>query len=360
VFAIMSSAWSPDGPLSFYKACSVGLAYMVAFLGAWSYGTNVKRVRSLADVHVDMLWLVFPLALFWYFAGMPNAVLAGRLESIFENPNAIGVWCSMGLPLAAAFGLTHPVRWRRRACWFLLVTGLVAGLLSGSRGGVMGAFLGFGLYAGMRWRRWTLVLTAAAAVAGVFLVLFGVDVLSHSSTLQTLVRPESLEGLSDRRYWWTIGMLIAKQKPYLGHGFGIGESLFVSYGLDTSQGVFPYTIHNSYLETWMELGLLGVGLLVGCQLWTVYLGLRTYRRDPDGELGLLALALTCSAVAVSAHAFVEGILLGTGNPWMVPYWVTLALVARLHRIQRDEATARQRALARQPVVPRWGPLPTTQ
>lgn len=340
--AASSSAWSPHPSISFAKAGSVGLAFVVAYVGMWSHCTRVDRVQSVADVHADMLWIVFPLGLLAWLLPIPGKLMAGRLTSIFENPNALGVWCSMGLPLCLGLALSHPVAWRRRACWVLLGTGAVVAVLSGSRGGVLGAMLGIGLYAGMRWSRWTLAFTALAAVVGTFVVLYGIEIVNRSDMLMTLVRPSTLENLSDRRYWWVIGVEIAKQHPWLGHGFGIGTSLFVSYGLDVSQGTYAFTIHNSYLAAWMEIGALGVGLVLASLGWTAWLGIRTWRHDPKGQAGLLALALTASAVAVAAHSFVEGILFGAGNPWMLPYWVTLALVARLHRLQRDAATARAR------------------
>ncbi len=355
-FAALSYSWSLDPVNSFAKAGSIGLVMIIVFGGLWSAGSSLARVRELADVHVDMLWIVFPLGVLVYVLPVPGKFYGGRFTSIFENPNALGMWVSVGLPLAVGMALIHPVPWRRRACWVMVATGALVAVLCGSRGGIVGAGIGLGLYAGLRWSRMVVGATAVVATTVGFLVVYGVDIIGRSSTLTALVRPESLEDLSDRRIWWEVGAQIASQRMWFGHGMGVSESLFSVYGVDMSYGTFGATVHNTYLAAWMELGLVGVGLLILAGAWGAWLGYRTWRRDREGELGLLALALTCSAVALMAHAVVEEKLLSAGNPWMLPYWASLAMIARLHRLQREGASSGPDAVAR-PAPARPGPAP---
>lgn len=348
-----SSSWSPEPEYSIARAGSVGLVLFTAFVGLWSHARSVERVRSIADVHLDMLWIVFPLGVLVWLVSLPGSMAGGRLQSIFENPNTLGMWASVGLPLAFGMALTHPVRRRRQAAWLMLATGGLCVLLSGSRGGVLGAALGIGIYAGLRFSRLVIAWTALAATGLSFLLLYGVEIVGRSETLMTLVRPESLADMSSRKVWWSLGSIIAQQKPYFGHGFGMGESLFAVYGVDMAYGGFDSTVHNTYLAAWMEVGYVGAGLLIACTAWACWLGYRTWRRDPNGEGGLLALALLGSTVALAAHSVVEEKLLSAGNPWMMPFWVSLALMARLHQLQSQERAeaaevARRRAIPRAP------------
>ena len=341
-----SSTWSHDPTFSLKRAGSVGLVFAIAFVGIWSHGTSVQKVREIADVHLDMLWIVFPLGVVIWILPFPGDVSGGRFQSMFENPNTLGMWASVGLPLAFGAWLTHPVPWRRKAALAMLLTGTLCVVLSGSRGGVVGAAMGIGVYAGLRYSRIVAGWTIVAAVIAAFLILYGIDVISHSDTLMNLVRPETLDDMSNRKVWWQIGTLIAEQKPWLGHGFGTSESLFAVYGVDTAYDTFSATVHNTYLAAWMEVGYVGAGLLIGATAWACWLGYRAWKKDPHGELGLLSLALLGSAVALAAHSYVEEKLLNAGNPWMLPFWVTLALMARLHRIQAQEARAREAAARR--------------
>lgn len=333
-----SSTWSLDPRHSFLRAASVALVMIIAFVGLWSHGTSVARVREIADVHIDMLWIVFPLGVVIWLLPFPGDVFGGRFQSIYENPNTLGMWASVGLPLAFGMALTHPVKWRRQVAWLMLATGGLVVLLSGSRGGVLGAAIGIGAYAGLRYSRKVAGWTLLVAIGGAFLALYGVDILSRSDVLMNLVRPESLDDMSSRKVWWQVGAMIAMQKPWWGHGFGVGESLFAVYGVDSTGGnIFAATVHNTYLAAWMEVGWVGLGLLLLCTAWGCWLGYRTWKKDPNGEGGLLALALLGSALALAAHAYVEEKLLSAGNPWMMPFWVSLALMARLHRLQAQEA-----------------------
>lgn len=333
--AASSSSWSPEPMISFAKAGSMGLVFVIAFVGIWSHAEDETAAQGIADVHCDMLWIVYPVCIAGWLLGLPGWMMAARLTGIFMNPNAIGVWCSLGLPLVLGLAFSHPVRWRRHACWILFFTGGLAALLSGSRGGVVGAALGIGVYVGLRWARSTLALTASAAVIAAFFVLYGVDIIGRSDILMTLVRPDTLADLSDRKIWWELGVLIAEQKPMLGHGFGVSESLYASYGVDVAEGSIGASVHNTYLAAWMDIGAVGLGLLLLASAWGCWLGFQAWRRDPKGQVGLLALALLGSTIGMAAHAFVEEKLLAAGNPWTLPYWVSLALMARLHRVQRE-------------------------
>jgi len=332
LLAAYSVTWSSDPWLTFQKAGVLGAGVFVAFVGAWCYGITPTHVRQLVHAQVDLTWLVFPLGLVLLPLQMPGLYLAGRYRSIFENPNNLGIWASQTLPLAFGLMLDDPSRTRRRAAAVLFGSALLVAFFSGSRGGVGGAAIGIGVYALLRWTGKTSFLALVAAVVIAFVIAYGLQGVFLTDSVERLVRPDTLSDLSDRRVAWDAALLIGAEKPWWGHGFGLGNALYGEYGFDFAIGHFGFSVHSVYLETYMNLGRIGTGLLILIVAFGAWTGFRAWRLDPRGRTGLLALALTGSILATAAHGVVEVIFVGMGNPWSLPFWVDLALVAQLHRL----------------------------
>ena len=219
--------------------------------------------------------------------------------------------------------------------------GFLSTFLAGSRGGMIGSALGCLVFAGLRFPRRTITALAILGVVLGFVFAYGAKVVVPESMMQ-IIRPDTLGDLSDRRIWWTIGVLVWHQRPWLGHGFGLTDLLFAHYGLEEANpGAFGATVHNSYLEAGMNIGWLGLIFVVTIQAWSAWTAFRTWKADPNGIVGKLSLALLCVIVAVSAHSAIESTLFAAGNPWCLPFWVTTALTHRLAAIH----AARRRGTA---------------
>lgn len=349
-----SFSWSVMPTLSFSKAGTFAVVLLIAFVGVWSWARSIAQVRRIVDVHLDNLWVVWPVAFASLLILGGGGYVAGRFYAIFSNPNNLGYWGSATIPLLFACMLTHPARWRRITCGAMLCFASICVVLAGSRGGMLGAAIGCSVYCLLRFPRPMVFAGVVSVVSLVFLHLYGVR-FELPESLQQIIRPDTIDDLSDRRVWWPIAILICQQRPLLGHGFGLTDLLFTHYGLDVGTGeTFGATVHNSYLEAAMNIGTIGLGLVVLIQTWTTLTALRAWRRDRDGELGLLSLALMCVLIAGSAHAVVESTLFAAGNPWSLPFWVSAALIHRLAAIQ-SAAPARPPAAAALATVPASAP-----
>jgi O-antigen ligase len=327
-----SVSYSFKPGLSFQKAGVFAMVLAIAYVGIWSVTRTAGDVMRFLEVHVDSLWLVWPVCTVSLVLG-GDLFLAGRFRSIFLNPNNLGFWASSSVPLLVVLATSHPNRTRRIVCGAMACVGFLSAILAGSRGGIIGSVLGCLVYVGLRFPRRTL---ASLAVAGVFLAFvfaYGAKVVIPDSLMQ-IIRPDTIGDLSDRRLWWTIGVLIWHQRPWLGHGFGLTDLLFTHYGLEeVNPGAFGATVHNSYLEAGMNIGWIGLIAVVTIQVWSAWAAFRTWKADPNGIIGRMSLALLCVIVAVSAHSAIESTLFAPGNPWCLPFWVTTALTHRLAAIQ---------------------------
>lgn len=154
------------------------------------------------------------------------------------------------------------------------------------------------------------------AFASVFLMIFGDALLEHVSTGVLLGRTEdTLLSLNGRVELWIECAEYARQRPLLGFGYGGFWSEQRAQEISDTFGWLIESSHSIYLETVLNLGVVGLGLL----LWAMILGLATARRmcrvggERDGAFVLSVLTLLMLdgllSTLVVARGFVTFLLL---------------------------------------------------
>ncbi len=137
-----------------------------------------------------------------------------------------------------------------------------------------------------------MVIASGAAVAVLALQIPVVD-----STLAGLGKEATLTG---RTVIWETGLEVAQNQPFLGVGyqafweaprFSNAVSVVHAAVLDTIQG-----FHNSYLETFVATGLIGVLLYVLMLGTALFVALRTYTYWGEKE-AFAAIAVICMVIA---------------------------------------------------------------
>jgi len=254
-----------------------------------------------------------------------NAVDSGGfVRSTFVNRNSFATYAGLGLvvviavtlrlyrhavPEAAGLGSYRLTKFleatgRRGAFWLGAgVVILVALLGSVSRGGILSTALGvFALLAlsfGRRRRRRgehieTIIFVTAAIVA-VFL-FFGDRIVGRIASV----------GLEDasRMSVDTIVVHAIQDSPLLGFGYGAFADVFPLY---RDQSISPFGVwdmaHNTYLEVFLGLGLIGGAALIGAVGWlAVKCLIGAVKRRSNATAPLVA---TSAALLVGAHALVD-------------------------------------------------------
>ncbi len=165
-----------------------------------------------------------------------------RGSGIFEDPNDLGLAIVVGLSLIPYFLLKPDVGWPR---YFWLVPGTIliwTLVLTYSRG----AFLAFaatipGWY--FYHRGWVFSLVGTLALSPFLLFVFGGRMTEFNSVY---------DGTGQSRIQiWSESLTAFRNAPFL----GIGEGLFSDQ--------FGFVCHNSFLQTYSELGFLGGTLFIG-------------------------------------------------------------------------------------------------
>lgn len=182
-------------------------------------------------------------------------------------------------------------------------------LLTGSRGAWIGVALsaGFGMLVWMqrrwfsapdlRWRFWVIILVAGISMLFVAQATIGLERLVGQI-------PDPNGSLRSRTVVWTEGALLARDYFFTGIGF---QAYWLVNPLYTMLVHFPYLphAHNTFLEVWIEQGVLGaLGLAWALGVWLSW-GWRAITSRRVLWLGWAGLA----ALVVSlAHGIVDDIL----------------------------------------------------
>jgi O-Antigen ligase len=357
--ALASALWSPDPGQTFGR--SLGL--LVAFVASGALALAALRQPLLAEYVVlallagVLLLAVGGLVGLWYDADraiVPATTQSpARYTGLGGNPNMMAMLIALVTP-AAVWALTEARSWGGRAIaaggLMLLYGSLVA---SGSRGALVGALLGtlvFALGAGS-----TRLRIAGVAVA-LFVLGVGLMQLPQPSETNPVIRYDivppatpplgpadaqarlpleseigfpapgddpfrrSLFTSSGRLDAWRGALDQARERPVAGYGFGTEDGVFA----DRYYLHYSALVENSYLGTLLQLGLVGLGLLLAA---LVLLAARALAHDRF-PASIRGAAAACAGAVVCGLflAFSQSFLTSVGSPAMIPFWLCAFLL----------------------------------
>lgn len=271
------------------------------------------------------MWLVAGAAAIESLVGLAQFVSGTGPESFavgpfiraygnFEQPNALAGYLGLSLPFALILALR---RSRAQplgvAAAVLIAAGIAASL---SRGAWVGVALGLGamaLAADTRARRWVgpsvaaLVLILILARAGLApatltsrLAVFFDDLWIFD--VRTVETTPANWSVVERMAHWQAGWLIARDHPVVGIGPGNWDAIYEDYYLGAWKDGLGHA-HNYYLNTFAELGILGLIVFLAF-LTTIFVqigrGLRAsaHIQGPDVPCSLLRSVLIASLGAM--------------------------------------------------------------
>ena len=260
---------------------------------------------------------------------------ASRLSSSIINPNELATILVAALVLS--FGLAAALKDQPLARLGALGAGALctAGIfLTGSRGGLVSlavcaaAFL----VVGARWRGRFLLVVLAVALAGVgyFNYVASPEIRSHVSAVGSG---------TGRLDLWTVAWRMVEQEPLQGVGAGNFPVSSVHYllqpgAIERSDYIVgaPKVAHNTYLELWAELGLVGLILFIFVAVFCLTSALkaaRSFARQGDARMEILARALFVALAGVLAADFFGSRLANK------EIWLLLGLAPALLAIARS-------------------------
>jgi O-antigen ligase len=322
---------------------------------------NLHRQESAQIIAVALVFLGMAIAFYacWQFATKSSRVwfvlspYEGRASGTFIYPNSLAAFLEMLVPLALALGLmsrlSHLMRILVTYCAFAMLAGIA---VTFSRGGWLVAAASLLVFCGVLFS--LKEYRIHAVVMAIVLMVVGYKAVSGVDLAQQRFAQAVSSGKADdvRLSIWRTAYAMWQDHRWVGVGPAHFDYRFREYRPVEVQRR-PNRVHNDYLNTLVDWGVVGAGLMAAIWGALVYGILRTakaVRRTPNdlnprrstrfgmlagASLGLLAIAmhsaldfnLQIPGIAIMAVAFVA-LLSGQTRFATERYWVTLGSAGR--------------------------------
>lgn len=262
---------------------------------------------SLRDFDRILKWTAWIAAVTGIALVLQGEVVEGsRLTSRGSyDPNDLGALFVVMLAFAVGAATRGRALSRVTSAAAALVL-LVVLLKTGSRGGLIGLVVGMLVFAlSYRPRKFLIIFGVVAILGPVSWPFFPPVIRERAASLFALEEDYNTTSNSGRLYLWKRGVVFALANPVVGLGAGTFE---VQVGQDfREQGTAGawHTAHNTYVQVFAELGMLG-GTLLLAMLWRSVRNaslLWNWRRSIHRPELLSALAAYMTAIFFLSHGY---------------------------------------------------------
>ncbi len=245
-------------------------------------------------------------------SGVQGSVTAteqlNRIAGTVGDPNVFASVLLVGAILAVSLAIaqrdTPAIQAILIGCAVVCITGVV---LTFSRGGLLS--LGVAIFATPIVARHKGATLAAGGLLLICVVAY-IGVLAPSDARDRIIANDGGSGRTDI---WKIGWRMVEAKPVTGIGVGNFQNSSIHYQIRPGAATVrtdladnPSVAHNSYLEMWAELGLVGLVLFLGILVSALAAAIkatRRLRRDGREDLAVIAGGVTVALISVLASDF---------------------------------------------------------
>jgi O-antigen ligase len=281
---------------------------------------------------------------------LPHFINLGRINATFSDPNALGVFLALVLPVLFGFALGVRRKPEKAGLFVLCALGLTTLAYSGSRTGFLGLALAL-LTAGYltlrerntRKSRWALIVTiffGAVFFGGLFLspprkiASFGdQDAILPRRIAQVFVtvRDEGLLTMLNRERLraWRESLTVIGEHPVAGIGLGTYWIEIPTFlGFNPGDPGYRDNASNKYLQVWAETGFLGLAFFGAILALIAVEALRGNRHHRAGGATPLAPSLRRYA-AGSVLAMVFIYITGPHDAFpeiQIIFWLLIGLI----------------------------------
>lgn len=308
--------------------------------------TNISR-KELRTISLFVVAGACPAAvytIFQFYRGVGyhvttrGSLMAGDKAA---DPNYFAA--SLLLPLSlAVYGFLTPRSRLARLGWLVVAATLVLGILvTMSRGSLVAVavMILFYMYTHQVSRRMTIPLVA------IFVALAFVLPNAFFTRLQTAAE----SGGSGRTVIWKGGLVAFEHYALLGAGLNNFPYAYREY--IGSAPLFegrqsPMPAHNSYLEIAVDMGVVGLALMLAAIVGQLRAASRCRKNVPD-KIGGVIVAYEAACYAILVAAFFIGVM------WDKWFWLAWMLLAVAVRTAQAEQRSEARTAVAEPATLRW-------
>lgn len=237
-----------------------------------------------------------------------------RVGSTFENPNVLGEYLVLIIPVAIAM-LWGQKRWISKLAT-LGLTAIMIGCLvyTYSRGAYVGLMLALALFAVLRDRRF------------VVLCVIGLLMLPFVLPASVINRFASIGNLNDTSSFYRISVWLGSLRlaqDYWLSGIGLGlEPFKLIYPKYSLNAAYAHHSHNIYIQLMIETGIAGLLMFFGIIAVYYKTMLTGFYKTGDRFISTFMIAIASGMAGYLAQGMVENIWYN--NRVLLTFWVMLA------------------------------------
>lgn len=254
--ALTSAVFSFAPESSAFSAALLGFLIVVTLCLTYAIGDSVGMTLRAYQASCILVAITGLLGVFRTSVFSPDE--PEYREAAFGNFNDTAIYLAIGTLVALFFLLNSDETLRTRILSGLGMIPLIAAILSsGSRGSLLALLAGamlvvIGLSLRSRYKLVPLTISAILAIVAIGLILG--ESQSGGAELRSFRFFDASGQVGDagRAMIWQAAL--SSNPPLMGFGFGTSQqAMFNLTGA-------PYSIHNGYIATWMDLGWIGLSL----------------------------------------------------------------------------------------------------
>jgi O-antigen ligase len=291
-WAVASGLWTVSlaGTTQLLASLAISIVYMLCFAALVDTERELRRVLYAFTVAA---LAIGAFAIGAFILGFSDDLAAGRATGGTGDPNFFAAYQVVALPLAVVLGSRVEKRWEKILVYGAIGVVIGSVLTSVSRGGVLTLaaltllLLVVPARSFFRSPRHKMIFVTGAVVAGaVSLAASGSQILPRLESVFHRDAGVAAGGGSGRLELWAAAWHSAQERPFSGLGFGAFDDVSNQLLVETPGINFQHfelrpdgsRVHNAYLGSLAELGLIGLALFLGLLLSTALALRRTARR----------------------------------------------------------------------------------
>ena len=325
------------------RAAAIYVVLMLGYyLAVGLLNTREKLLRAAALFCVSLL-LVSLYGIYQNVSGNISAEwidtemfdnIGGRVVSTFENPNMLGEYLILLLPIVAALFFGDRRLSTKPASLAAFAAGCLCLVYTWARGAWLGFLLAAVLFVLMWSRRSVGLLAAGVCVLPLAVPYLPANIVARFTSIGDLTDTST----NYRVYIWRGSARMAAD--YALTGVGVGEQAFNRiYPYYSFAGIekAPHS-HNLFLQIFIELGVFGFILFIAMLICFLQSGFSLAKHGEDKAVRLVGCGAMCGVLA----ALLQGM---TDYVWynyrvFFIFWIVFGICAAARRI--DAATRRQK------------------
>jgi exopolysaccharide production protein ExoQ len=309
---LVSLLYTPDFRWAAFAALKLfGPVLVLAVLAA------LVQTRAQLERVIDVMLIGIAVVLLVYWIDIVTGVAVtdttARLSTLWLHPNHAGVFASVFTAVMVGRLFTATTRRALLIAGIGAAFGAVSIFMIGSKTGIIAGGVGVALIVLIcLWHRpasaipTLLVAGAGVALISVYFLTSDVGIFAHMRAYDESDY-RSTADLTGRVPVWEIALRQGLERPVFGHGY---MATFAT-GFDNGQFWLAKQAHNVFVQTFFDLGLVGVVIVVAiyAAAWVAVIRM-ALRKTLAGELWPLNVGMFGALAVVTTNSFSEDIFGG--------------------------------------------------